>query len=362
MKPIEIAQGITRAVVYLCLIALGLYGLFLLQSLIVYCLIAAVISLMGRPIMRFLQKRLKVQNTMAVIITMSFFFLIIFGLFSLFIPLVIQQGQNLSLLDVNQLDLKLNQLLQEITAYFQIDPKVIQSWMVDQNLMNSLNLVAIPEFLNTLLGWLSGLTIGLFSILFISFFLLKDAKLLERSVLVFFDPSAHNRLTKAFKEIKNLLSRYFIGLLAQISILVIIYSLVLFIFGVQNALVIALLCALLNLIPYIGPLIGGVLMLVLTMTANLDADFSTVILPKTIYVMIGFTLGQLVDNFFSQPLIFSTSVKSHPLEIFIVVLSAGVLFGTVGLIVAIPTYTALKVIFKTFFAENRIVKSLTKDI
>ena len=98
------------------------------------------------------------------------------------------------------------------------------------------------------------------------------------------------------------------------------------------------------------------------MTANLEADFSTVILPKSIYVMIGFVLGQLVDNFFSQPFIFSTSVKSHPLEIFIVILAAGLLFGTVGLIVAIPTYTALKVIFKEFYAHNRIVQSLTKDL
>ena len=104
------------------------------------------------------------------------------------------------------------------------------------------------------------------------------------------------------------------------------------------------------------------LMLVLTMTANLEADFSSVILPKSIYVMIGFTIGQMIDNFFSQPYIFSTSVKSHPLEIFIVIMMTGILFGTIGLIVAIPCYTALKVIFKAFYAENKIVQSLTKDI
>ena len=151
-------------------------------------------------------------------------------------------------------------------------------------------------------------------------------------------------------------------MLLQISILFIIYSLVLGIFGIKNALIIAFLCALLNLIPYVGPLISAVLMLVLTMTANLEADFSSVILPKSFYVMIGFTIGQLIDNFFSQPYIFSTSVKSHPLEIFIVIMMAGILFGTIGLIVAIPCYTALKVIFKAFYADNRIVQSLTKDL
>ena len=104
------------------------------------------------------------------------------------------------------------------------------------------------------------------------------------------------------------------------------------------------------------------LMMFLSMTSNLEADFSTVILPKTIYVMIGFFIGQLIDNFLSQPLIFSNSVKSHPLEIFIVILAGGTLMGTTGMIVAIPLYTALKVIFKAFLSGNKIVKSLTQDL
>jgi predicted PurR-regulated permease PerM len=102
-------------------------------------------------------------------------------------------------------------------------------------------------------------------------------------------------------------------------------------------------------------------MLLLTMSSFIGADFSTVILPKTIYVMIGFFVGQLVDNFFSQPFIFSNSVKSHPLEIFIVILASGTLLGPVGMIIAIPLYTTMKVIAQEFLAENKIVKSLTKN-
>jgi len=135
---------------------------------------------------------------------------------------------------------------------------------------------------------------------------------------------------RSFEKIKNLLSRYFVGLFFQILILFIIYTIVLLIFGVENAVVIAFLCALLNLIPYVGPLISGALMIVLTMSSNLGESFSEVILPTTIYVMIGFVIGQLVDNFFSQPFIFSQSVKSHPLEIFLVIIIAGILFGPIG--------------------------------
>ena len=362
MNENQIAKGIVRAILYLTLIGLGLYAIHLLRSLIVFIAIAAITSLIGRPITVFLKQKLKFGNTIAVVSTMSILVILLFGVISLFVPLIIQQGENLSLLDVNALEMKINQLFEEIAIYFNWQETNWKNWLLEKDWMNTLNLEVLPEFLNSLLGWVSGFTIALFSILFISFFLLKDAQLMERTVLLLFDAKNHKRLQDSFEKIKNLLSRYFIGLLLQISILFIIYSIVLVVFGVKNALIIAFLCALLNLIPYVGPLIGGVLMLLLTMTANLEADFSSITLPKSIYVMIGFVLGQLVDNFFSQPFIFSTSVKSHPLEIFIVILIAGILFGTIGLIVAIPCYTALKVIFKEFYADNKIVQSLTKDL
>lgn len=103
-------------------------------------------------------------------------------------------------------------------------------------------------------------------------------------------------------------------------------------------------------------------MVFLTMTSHLDASFATETLPKTIYVFIGFAIGQLIDNFLTQPFVFSASIKSHPLEIFIVILSGGLLFGPLGMIIAVPSYTSLKVIFKEFYAHNKIVKALTKDI
>ena len=362
MKPSLLAKGIVQAVFYLLIIALGLYTLYLLKSLLIYLAIAAVVSLIGRPITSILKKRLKFGESLAVISTMILLVLSLFGILSLFIPLVLQQGENLSLLDVKALEYNMTRLFQEISIYFNWDDTNWKAWLLEKDWMNTLNLTALPEFLNALLGWVSGFTIALFSIVFISFFFLKDAQLLQSAVLVFFDPKNHKRIKKSLEKIKDLLSRYFLGLLLQISILFVLYSIVLVIFGIKNAVIIAFLCALLNLIPYVGPLIGGILMFILSMTANLEADFSTVILPKSIYVMIGFVMGQLIDNFFSQPFIFSTSVRSHPLEIFIVILGAGMLFGTVGLIVAIPTYTALKVIFKEFYAHNRIVQSLTKDL
>src|SRR5690606_28739425 len=201
-----------------------------------------------------------------------------------------------------------------------------------------------------------------FSVIFISFFLLKDSKLLENSILSLVPDTKVQSASYSMLKIKNLLSRYFIGLIFQILILFVIYSAVLLIFGIDNAIVIAFLCALLNIIPYIGPIIGGILMLFLSMSSNLGADFSSVVLPTSLYVMIGFVIGQLIDNFFSQPIIYSSSVKSHPLEIFLVIIISGLLFGVIGMIAAIPVYTMIKVIAQQFLPNIKVVKELTKSI
>lgn len=362
MDPKTISKGILRAVGILAGIFVVLYFLYKIQSVIVYLAIAAVVSLIGRPVVLFLRKRLKFKNTIAVIVTMFLMIGVLFGLFSLFVPLIREQSQNLSLLDVNSLQDNLQDLYKQIVDYLSAKDIDIEQSFKESNLLSKLDFNAIPDLLNSVLGTIGSFTIGLFSILFISFFFLKDSRLMESGLMVFVADDKEIRLKNSIEKIKDLLSRYFVGLVFQILILFIIYTIVLLIVGVDNAVVIAFLCALLNLIPYIGPLIGGFLIMLLTMTNFLGMDFQTVILPKTIWVLVGFIIGQLVDNFFSQPVIFSNSVRSHPLEIFLVIVICGLIFGVIGMIVAIPVYTAIKVILKEFLADNKIVKSLTKNL
>ncbi len=362
MEDKQIAKGILRALFQLTGLVLLLWVLYELQSMIVYFSIAAVIALVGRPISLFLIKRLKFNSLLATTLTILILLGIVVGIVSLFIPLIVKQGGNLSLLNVEELENNLAVLMTEITNYLQLDSQFWQQQLRSGSLFESINLSAVPDFLNSIIGVLGDITVGLFSVLFISFFLLKDSKMLERILLTLVKDEYTEKTSASILKIKQLLSRYFIGLFVQILILLVIYFLVLLLVGIPNAFVIAFLCALLNLIPYLGPIIGGVLMLLLTMTSNLDASFSAVILPKAIYVMIGFVFGQLIDNFFSQPFIFSSSVKSHPLEIFIVILAAGTLFGPMGMILAIPAYTAIKVVLKIFLSDNKIVKSVTKSL
>ena len=357
-----ISNGILRALAIILGLTLLLYFLYKIQSVIVYVAIASVISLIGLPIVRFLKSKLKFKNTFAVVTTMVILIALLVGLVRMFIPLVVEQSHNLSLLNIEQLQGNIEDLYFQLTNYFGINSYDVERSLKESNLLTKLDYSIIPNFINSVVSGFGSFSIGLFSVIFIAFFLLKDSKLMEQGIMVFVPDSKEARSKKSFEKIKTLLSRYFVGLIFQILILFVIYTIVLLVFGVKNAIVIAFLCALLNLIPYVGPLVGGILMLTLTMSSFLGESFSNVILPKTTYVMIGFIFGQLVDNFFSQPFIFSKSVKSHPLEIFLVIIIAGILFGVVGMIVAIPTYTAIKVILKEFLSENKIVKQLTKDI
>ena len=359
MKPKELTRSIVQAFLIIILL-IGLYQVVVsIQTVIYYLLIAAVVSLIGRPIVQLL-KRIKFGNTFSSVTTIAVLMTTFFGIVSLLLPVIFEQAKNLSLLNVNAFEATATKLMNELSTYLREYGIDLQSW-IDRSLAE-VDYSFLPDAINTVLNGLSGFTIGVFSVIFISFFFLRDSGLLERMVMVFVADKNVKRVEKSILSIKNLLSRYFIGLLVQITVLFIIYTLVLLIFGIPNAVTIALVCALLNIIPYLGPIIGTVLIIFLTMTSNLDASFASVTLPKTIYVFIGFAVGQLIDNFLTQPYVFSTSVKSHPLEIFIIILVGGLLFGPLGMIIAVPSYTALKVIFKEFYANNKIVKALTKNI
>jgi len=364
MKSRTIANGILRALGIIVAIALLLYFLYKISSVIVYILIAAVISLIGRPIVIFLRRRLKFRNTIAVITTMLVLVGVFVGIVSLLIPLLVEQGQNLSLLDITALQANIEELYRSGIAYLELNHINAEQAIKESKILSSLDYSIIPNFLNNFVAGIGSFSIGLMSVLFITFFFLKDSNLFQQGILTLVPNENESRTKRSITKISDLLSRYFVGLFFQILILFIIYTIGLLLVGegFKTAIVIAFLCALINLIPYLGPLIGGLLMLFLVMTNNLGDSFNEIILPKIFWTCIIILIAQLVDNFFSQPYIFSKSVKSHPLEIFLIIIIAGLLFGVVGMIVAVPTYTAIKVILKEFLSENKMVKKLTQGL
>ncbi|MFV5689623.1 AI-2E family transporter [Flavobacterium sp. ZT3R25] len=357
-----IANGILRAISTIVLVAVALYFLYQIQSVLIYLIVALILTLIGNPILDFFKRRLKFKHVFATIATLLIFVLIIAGFIMMFIPLISSQGQNLSLLNTAEIEKNIIQLVNQISAFLESHHIDSSKMLKESNYASKLNFNFIPNFINAILGTISSFGVGLASVLFITFFFLKDRLLFKNGAKKLIPDSHEDQILNSLDKINNLLSRYFIGLLLQLFIVFILYLIVLLIFGAPNAIIIAFLCAVLNIIPYIGPLIASILAAVLTMMSNLGSDFQSEILPTTIYVLIGFWIVQVIDNNLSQPIIFSKSVSSHPLEIFLVILIAGFLFGILGMIVAVPLYTIIKVIGKEFFPENKIIQLLTKDI
>ncbi len=357
-----IANGILRAIGFLVLTVLCLYLLYLIQSVLIYLVIALILTLIGNPILDFFKKRLKFKHIWATIATLFIFVLFIAGFILMFIPLISSQGENLSLLKTSEIEKNFTQLTEQTAAFLESHNIDSKQMLKEANISSKINFNFIPNFLNVVLGTISSIGIGLASVLFITFFFLKDRLMFVVGAKKLIPDSHEEQILNSLHKTNHLLSRYFIGLLLQLFIVFLLYVLVLFIFGIPNLLIIAFLCAVLNIVPYIGPLIASILAAVLTLLSNLGSDFQTEMLPTTIYVLIGFWIVQVIDNNLSQPIIFSKSVSSHPLEIFLVILIAGFLSGILGMVIAVPLYTIMKVIGKEFFPENAIIKLLTKDI
>lgn len=357
-----ITVGILKVVAILAGVVVLLWFLYEIQAIILFIGIAAVVSLIGRPVVLFLRKRLKFSNTLSAIITLLLVIASVVLLLWVFTPIVIEQSKTISKIDFDLVKKDLNELNMQASDYLGVERIDIVEAIKNTSYVREFEMELIPSFVEVFFGNVGSFMVGLFSVMFISFFLLKDDKLITATVTVFAKENNERRFMMVFTKIKELLSRYFIGLLLQITILTLFYSVMLLFLDVDNAIAIAIICAFLNIVPYLGPLIGGVLMLLVVLSNNLGADFSTELLPLLIYTSVGYAVAQTFDNLITQPVIFGKSVRSHPLEIFLAILIGGFVFGIAGMILAVPTYTAIKVISKEFLSEYKIVKRLTKNL
>ena len=360
----EISYGILKAVAILAASSIALLFLYKIATVIIYCIIAIVISLVLNPLVLVLMQKLKFKNTLAVITSILVGFLLISGFISLFVPLLLAQGKNLSLIDVATLESNYHLLLENITLFldsYNINSKQL---LESYKLSSFTTFEFIPNFINNFFNTLGNFSVGFASVLFITFFILKERYSIYSKFEKLLPEDKKEKIINSVNEINRLLTRYFLGLLLQLAIILILYLVVFLIFDVENALIIALLCAIFNIVPYVGPLIATIVACLLVMKSGIGAgaDFSNETLTTTFYVLIGMTVIQIIDNNISAPLIFSKSTNSHPLEIFLVILIAGILFGITGMIIAVPFYTSLKVIGKEFFPDNKIIKAFTKNL
>ena len=345
------------------------------SNVLVYILSAVVVSLIGHPIVRIFRKihikKLHIPDWISALLTI----LIIVAMLALIIAVMIPMVMNI----INEASVAsdstvsgtswiegVNQWLIGIFPGLGPDFNLITSLL--KVLSDALSFSGVTGFVGSVAGVVVDIVVGVFTVSFISFFFLKDETLFGRIICALVPNKIEQMVSKTLDEIRQLLSRYFVGLLLEMLGVALINFLGIWLIArldVSYALGIAVIAGILNIIPYIGPLIGEVIGALLGMILKagipgigLDVNvwlFGLIILAIMLAV-------QLIDNFVFQPLIYSTSIKAHPLEIFIVFLMAGHVGGIVGMLVAIPAYTVIRVIAVRFFYRFKIIQRLVPDL
>lgn len=359
-----------RAILVSLLIVLFVILLWYIRTVISYVLISAVLSIVGRPIMRFIEGRKvlrwKVPSSVAAGLTLVGMLMVFVGLFSMFVPLVVDEATYISEIDPERVKEAWAEPISDIQTWLTnndlISEDKSEQELVDETVNRAFEVISFTDIFSELLNQLGNILIGLFSILFITFFFLKDRRLLYDLIYALAPDEQVHRLQKVLQQARHTLQRYVLGVLLQITMITVIVSIGLSIVGIKNALLIGFLAGIINIIPYLGPLIGGTVGLIIGITSHLELDFYSEMVPLMLKIVAVFSAAQLLDNFIFQPFIFSSSVKAHPLEIFIVILAAGTLAGIPGMILAVPVYSFARIFAAEFFSEFRMVKKFTQKV
>lgn len=344
--------------------------LYRFSEIISYVIIAWVISLMGSPMMRFLKKvkfgKYSLPNSIAAAFTLGSFILLIGAILAYFVPVFFTQALNLSEVDYKSIAMA----LQEPFQNFLIKLKAYGIPMESVNLEEIVNSLTkgwfepalITDFITNFVATVSNFIVAIASILFISYFFIQEQGMFLSFLLTLVPDQYVEQTQNAIQDSIKILSRYFNGLLLQMLLITIYMVVSLSIFGIKNALIIAFFAALMNLIPYIGPIFGAAFAVLITLSSNLDLSFYSEVFPQIIKVLAIFASMQFIDNYLFQPVIFSKSVMAHPLEIFVVILVGANLGGITGMVLAIPLYTILRSFAKIFFEKFKIVQLMTKNM
>ena len=342
-------------------------------SVVVYVLLAGVVSLIAKPLKMMLAKiRIKghrAPDWFLAILSILLILVIFCGIIAGLAPMVKEVISDVASVTGDTSLGAISSNLAELNAYlvktFDLDPGFRIEVAILHQVKSLINVNIFGNVIGSVASALASFGIGLFSVVFIAFFFIRDEKLFSRIICALAPDRHEDEVAQSLSDVEHLLSRYFIGLIVEMSCVGLIDFLGLWAIArleLGTAIGIGFMAGLLNIIPYVGPLLGGVLGTIIAMTirycgtgaCGLDIGFWGFL---AILVAV-FVLAQLVDNFILQPVIYSTSIQASPLEIFIVMLLAGTMGGILGMLTAIPAYTVVRVVAGRFFPQVKFIRRL----
>ncbi|MEQ8240135.1 MAG: AI-2E family transporter [Cyclobacteriaceae bacterium] len=351
--------------VFVCLLGMAVWYF---SNIFIYITFSIVLATVLRPLTNQISKFQvlggQVPRSIAIIISFSTVIGVVAIFVILFIPLINKQIEIISDLDFNNV---LEVVLQPVRSFelFLLKKNLTDNqsgFLVDglkTGMFDVVKDVNFTKIINSLISFTGSFFIGFLAISFITFFLLLENGIIRRLIISIVPNKYFEVFISGIYKIEKLLSNYLLGLLFQMISIFAVASIGLSIVGVKYALTIAVFAAVANLIPYLGPILGasfGILVTIST-TGGLEANQFLIVVVKVLSV---FAFVQVVDNVFLQPLIFSKSVKAHPLEIFVIIFVGATVAGISGMIAAIPVYTIVRVSsteIYTGFNEYKVFKS-----
>lgn len=363
-------QTVLRFVVGAAIAAAVLLLAWYFSDIVVYILISAMLAVTGRPLMRRLTalrlRRWRMPRSLAAFITLLVIWVVAATLCALFVPLVFDKVFHLSSLDfptvASHIEEPVAGLQRYLNEHFKLSGNTFSiAETLATTVRDTINLESLHSVLSSLVGMTLSAVVALFSISFITFFFLKEDGLFYTMVTSAFPERYHDNVVRALDSVTVLLSRYFAGILTESLLIMIAATGVMMAFGMRtaDASFIGLVMGVMNVVPYAGPLIGGVLSVgvgVITPIEGMTAGHTAAVIACSLLTL------KALDDFVLQPTLYSERVKAHPLEIFLVILIAGSVAGILGMLLAIPSYTVLRVFAKEFFSQFRLVRQLTDKI
>ena len=352
---IKINSGV---ILRICAILLVLFLGWYFSDLALYIFLAFIFSLMGKPIAKNINRiqifKRRIPYGICALLTMIIFILFFVLIFIFLVPLLLRETQSFA-------EIPYDDLSQNITFQYEKLKMFLKSKNIilpDDRTMIGLVTEKIKEFANfanfsNILGKVMSATgsffLGIFAVFFLTFFFIKDDVSLDRLAQLLFDEKHAERLTAVSEKINKLLSRYYIGLFIEIVSMIILLYIGMVILGVKKGVFLAFLGGMLNAIPYLGPLIGALCACLLGAVHCLATGDYDTILSTVLKIAGTFITANLIDNILLQPLIYSQSVKVHPVEIFLIIIMAGSFAGILGMLFAIPIYTMIRTIVIEIF-------------
>lgn len=365
-------KGWTRNIL---LIGGGIFLLFLLwyfSAIVTYVLISVVLSFLGRPLVNWLKlikyRRFRIPNGVAAFLALIALWFVFISFFRFIIPLLIKELETFSEIDFEALLQSIEEPLTKVMQFSGNSPLVVEDStfydVLAEQLAAKIDFSQLSNIFVFIAGTIGELLIGFFAVSFITFFFLKEKNMLRDGILLIVPTELEEKVAHILDSISYLLRRYFIGLILQIFMVMLLDTVGLNLVGISfnHAVIIGLVCGLFNVIPYLGPWMGTTIGLLIGAALNINADFMSHTLPLLGLMAAVFLTVQIIDNVLFQPLIYSSSVKAHPLEIFLVIIAAGSMAGIFGMFLAIPAYTIVRVIAKEFLDNMKLVRKLTENL